>query len=102
MPNESGNTVLVENARTGPSEALILSSEALELVADLVRTFRPRVKELLAKRVERQRMAATQGRRAESSAPVGVDSEGGHGLTPGLTGITAQLYGLTEHYDQSR
>jgi malate synthase len=50
----AGQTVLVENARTGPSEALILSTEALELVADLVRTFRPRVKELLAKRVARQ------------------------------------------------
>ena len=61
MPNESGNTVLVENARTGPSEALILSSEALELVADLVRTFRPRVKELLAKRVERQKLLDAAG-----------------------------------------
>ena len=46
--------MLVENARTGASEALVLSTEALEFVADLVRTFRPRVKELLAKRVERQ------------------------------------------------
>jgi malate synthase len=50
----AGNTVLVENARTGPSETLILSTEALELVADLVRTFRPRVKELLAARAARQ------------------------------------------------
>ena len=48
------NSVLVTNARTGPSEALVLSTDALEFVADLVRTFRPRVKELLAKRVERQ------------------------------------------------
>lgn len=50
----AGNTVLVDHAVTGPSEALILSTDALELVADLVRTFRPRVKELLAKRTERQ------------------------------------------------
>ena len=50
----STNSVLVTNARTGPSEALVLSTEALEFVADLVRTFRPRVKELLAQRVERQ------------------------------------------------
>jgi malate synthase len=53
----SANSVLVTNASpgpAGPSEALILSTEALEFVADLVRTFRPRVKELLAKRVERQ------------------------------------------------
>ncbi|MEA2751940.1 MAG: malate synthase, partial [Myxococcales bacterium] len=51
----AGNTVLVENARAGASEALILSTEALEFVADLVRTFRPRVRELLARRVERQK-----------------------------------------------
>ena len=57
----SGNTVMVENARTGPSEALILSTEALELVADLVRTFRPRIAELLAKRVERQARLDEQG-----------------------------------------
>ena len=47
-------SILVENARSGPSESLILSTEALELVADLVRTFRPRLKELLAARTERQ------------------------------------------------
>jgi len=53
--SDSGaHSVLVTNARTGPSEALVLSTEALEFVADLVRTFRPRVKELLAKRVARQ------------------------------------------------
>jgi malate synthase len=57
----SGQTALVENARTGPSEALILSTEALELVADLVRTFRPRVAELLAKRVERQARLDAKG-----------------------------------------
>jgi malate synthase len=53
----AGNTVLIKHppeAKAGASEALILSTDALELVADLVRTFRPRVKELLAKRVERQ------------------------------------------------
>ena len=36
----AGKTVLVESARTGPSEALILSTEALEFVADLVRRVR--------------------------------------------------------------
>jgi malate synthase len=53
----AGNTVLIKHptdVKAGASEALILSTDALELVADLVRTFRPRVKELLAKRVERQ------------------------------------------------
>jgi malate synthase len=56
----AGATVLVQHPHGGSSgtsaasEALILSTAALELVADLVRTFRPRVKELLAKRVERQ------------------------------------------------
>lgn len=59
----AGNTVLVQHARHArapqsaaarATEALILSTEALEYVADLVRTFRPRVKELLARRVERQ------------------------------------------------
>lgn len=57
----AGNTVLVENARTGASEALILSTEALEFVADLVRTFRPRVRELLARRVERQKRIDANG-----------------------------------------
>ena len=61
----AGNTVLVECARTGPSEALILSTEALELVADLVRTFRPRIKELLAKRAERQARLDANGAAAE-------------------------------------
>ena len=60
-PENAGNTVLVENARTGPSEALILSTEALEFVADLVRTFRPRLRELLARRVERQRKIDASG-----------------------------------------
>ena len=54
------HSVLVTNAHSGQEgqgpqgEALVLSTEALEFVADLVRTFRPRVHELLAKRVERQ------------------------------------------------
>ena len=34
-------------------DSLVLSDEALEFVADLVRTFRPRVEELLKKRAER-------------------------------------------------
>jgi malate synthase len=55
----AGNTVLVafggdNDARTSARDARILSTDALAFVADLVRTFRPRVKELLAKRVERQ------------------------------------------------
>jgi malate synthase len=57
----SGYSVLVTGARTGPSEALVLSTEALEFVADLVRTFRPRVKELLADRVRRQGRLDTNG-----------------------------------------
>jgi malate synthase len=60
-PGSAGNTVLVENARTGPSEALVLSTEALEFVADLVRTFRPRLRELLARRVERQKKIDASG-----------------------------------------
>lgn len=65
----AGDTVLVENARTGPSEALILSTEALELVADLVRTFRPRVKELLARRVARQAELDAKGTAALDFLP---------------------------------
>jgi malate synthase len=65
----AGDTVLVENARTGPSEALILSTEALELVADLVRTFRPRVKELLARRVARQAELDAKGAAALDFLP---------------------------------
>ena len=64
MANQE-NTVLVESARTGPSEALILSTGALELVADLVRVFRPRIKELLAKRAERQARLDANGAAAE-------------------------------------
>jgi malate synthase len=60
-PAAAGNTVLVTNARTGPSENLVLSTDALEFVADLVRTFRPRVKELLAKRAERQARLDAKG-----------------------------------------
>src|SRR6202042_359325 len=37
-----------------PQYAPVLSHDALAFVADLVRTFRPRVKELLARRRERQ------------------------------------------------
>ena len=37
-----------------PQYAPVLSPEALAFVADLVRAFRPRVKELLARRRERQ------------------------------------------------
>jgi malate synthase len=65
----AGDTVLVENARTGPSEALILSTEALELVADLVRTFRPRLKELLARRVTRQAELDAKGTAALDFLP---------------------------------
>jgi malate synthase len=61
----SGSTVLVESARTGPSEALVLSTAALEFVADLVRTFRPRVRELLARRVERQKVIDERGASGE-------------------------------------
>jgi malate synthase len=58
----AGNTVLVESAATdAASEALILSTEALEFVADLVRTFRPRVRELLARRGERQKKIDATG-----------------------------------------
>src|SRR4051812_47619670 len=60
-PSTAGATVLVENARTGPSEALVLSTAALEFVADLVRTFRPRVRELLARRAERQKLIDERG-----------------------------------------
>ena len=59
------DTVLVENARTGPSEALILSTEALEFVADLVRTFRPRIEELLAARAARQARLDANGAATE-------------------------------------
>ncbi len=38
----------------GPRDATILTDDAIAFVADLVRTFRPRVKELLARRAERQ------------------------------------------------
>ncbi|MBX3189047.1 MAG: malate synthase A [Labilithrix sp.] len=55
MTNAS-ETLLVKGS--GPlspeTESLILSTDALAFVADLVRTFRPRVEELLAKRAERQ------------------------------------------------
>jgi malate synthase len=43
-------------AKTGrTSETRILTNDALSFVADLVRTFRPRVKELLGARAERQK-----------------------------------------------
>ena len=54
MHQSEGQTVLVEGGSAGSGESAILSTEALEFVADLVRTFRPRVTELLAKRAERQ------------------------------------------------
>jgi len=51
----AGNTLLVENAGIDPAhEKQVLSTDALAFVADLVRTFRPRVKEILARRRERQ------------------------------------------------
>src|SRR6188508_2060712 len=42
-------------AKGRQSEKTILTPEAIAFVADLVRTFRPRVKELLAARAERQK-----------------------------------------------
>ena len=82
MPTTSGNTVLVENARTGASEALILSTEALEFVADLVRTFRPRVKELLAKRVDRQaRLDATGAAKGPAFLAETAGAPGSHART---------------------
>jgi malate synthase len=42
-------------AKPVPGQDLVLTEDALAFVADLVRTFRPRVKELLAKRAERQK-----------------------------------------------
>ncbi len=42
------------SAPVRPQYAAVLSAEALAFVADLARTFRPRVKELLAKRRDRQ------------------------------------------------
>ena len=42
-------------AKPVPGQDDVLTREALDFVADLVRTFRPRVKELLARRAERQR-----------------------------------------------
>lgn len=53
MPND-GVTLLARSLETD-SEAQILTPAALAFVADLVRTFRPRVKELLAARAERQK-----------------------------------------------
>ncbi len=52
MPNDG--ITLLARARS-ESEALVLTPDALAFVADLVRTFRPRVKELLAARAERQK-----------------------------------------------
>jgi len=53
-----GNTILIEPPAGGPgvlpAAGSILSTEALEFIADLVRTFRPRVKELLERRAARQ------------------------------------------------
>jgi len=48
-----GIELLAAKGRT--SEKTILTEEAIAFVADLVRTFRPRVKELLAARAERQK-----------------------------------------------
>ena len=42
-------------AKSVPHQDEVLTPEALTFVGDLVRTFRPRVKELLARRAERQR-----------------------------------------------
>lgn len=50
--------------------------------------------------MERHRAAITEDRRADTSAPVSVYFEGGHGLTPGLTGITTRLYSITTHHDE--
>ncbi len=41
--------------RRAPGQDAVLTPEALAFVVDLVRTFRPRVQELLAKRAERQK-----------------------------------------------
>ncbi|MDB4947243.1 MAG: Malate synthase [Labilithrix sp.] len=60
MANE-GKTVRVEGGVSSASETLVLSADALELVADLVRTFRPRVEELLALRAERQQRLDAKG-----------------------------------------
>ena len=67
MHQSEGKTVLVESpkhpaaATAALADSAILSTEALEFVADLVRTFRPRVKELLAKRAMRQEQLDAQG-----------------------------------------
>jgi malate synthase len=54
----TGISIIASDTKATPSLAeagsLILTEGALAFVADLVRTFRPRVKELLAKRAERQ------------------------------------------------
>jgi len=51
----AGSTLLVDHdGIDAAAERLVLSTEALAFVAELVRTFRPRVKELLARRKERQ------------------------------------------------
>jgi malate synthase len=50
-----GITLLGKRADLASSERVILTDAAVAFVADLVRTFRPRVAELLAKRAERQK-----------------------------------------------
>ncbi len=45
---------VIANARAGEAAALVLSEEARAFVGELVRTFRPRLSALLAKRAERQ------------------------------------------------
>ncbi len=65
---ESGSTTgtwRVDNTRAGAGVALILTPEALEFVVDLVRTFRPWVTELLARRAERQARLDARGAAAE-------------------------------------
>jgi len=54
MPSTPGITLLGNEADVAASEKVILTDAAVSFVADLVRTFRPRVAELLAKRAERQ------------------------------------------------
>jgi malate synthase len=62
--SNSGNTVVVESAKASQDD-VILDAKALEFVADLVRTFRPRVDELLALRRERQKRLDANGAAAE-------------------------------------
>ena len=53
-----GLTLIGKNQDLAPNEAaekIVLTEAALSFVADLVRTFRPRVQELLARRAERQK-----------------------------------------------